>query len=70
METKKILKWPLIIGIVIVLNMFFLYAVKVAYPEPQYDDFCKKEQIEYDKRSLELINYISINDIRKCINLL
>ncbi len=45
METKKILKWPLIIGIVIVLNMFFLYAVKVAYPEPQYDDFCKKEQI-------------------------
>ena len=40
METKKILKWPLIIGIVIVLNMFFLYAVKVAYPEPEYDDFC------------------------------
>jgi replication factor C subunit 2/4 len=31
---------------------------------------CKKEKLDYDKKSLELINYISINDIRKCINLL
>ncbi|MCK5285824.1 MAG: hypothetical protein KAJ58_01195 [Candidatus Pacebacteria bacterium] len=45
METKKILKWPLIIGIVIVLNLFFLYAVKVAYPEPEYEDYCPKEQV-------------------------
>ncbi len=53
MQTKKILKWPLIIGIVIVLNMFFLYAVKVAYPEPQYDDFCKKEQVVKELNSKE-----------------
>jgi DNA polymerase III delta prime subunit len=31
---------------------------------------CKKEKIDYDLKSLELINYISLNDIRKSINLL
>jgi len=45
MSTKKILKWPLIIGIVIVLNLFFLYAIKTAYPKPEYEDFCPKEQV-------------------------
>ncbi|MBU1046612.1 hypothetical protein KKH36_02430 [Patescibacteria group bacterium] len=45
MKTKQILKWPLIVGIVILLNLFFLYAVKVAYPAPEYDDFCKQEQV-------------------------
>ncbi len=45
MQTKQILKWPLIIGIVIVLNLFFLYAVKVAYPSPEYKDFCPEEQV-------------------------
>ena len=45
MQTKQILKWPLIVGIVIVLNLFFLYAVKVAYPNPDYEDFCAKEQV-------------------------
>ncbi|MCK5021789.1 MAG: hypothetical protein KAR54_00890 [Candidatus Pacebacteria bacterium] len=45
MKTKQILKWPLIVGIVIVLNLFFLYAIKVAYPKPVYEDFCQKEQV-------------------------
>jgi DNA polymerase III delta prime subunit len=31
---------------------------------------CTKENLDYDLKSLELINYISLNDIRKCINLL
>lgn len=31
---------------------------------------CQKEKLDYDLKSLELINYISLNDIRKCINLL
>ena len=53
METKKILKWPLIVGIVIVLNLFFLYAVKVAYPEPEYDDFCKQEQVVKELKTEE-----------------
>ncbi|MCK4386686.1 MAG: hypothetical protein KAV41_01210 [Candidatus Pacebacteria bacterium] len=45
MKTKEILKWPLIVGIVIVLNLFYLYAIKVAYPKPEYDNFCPKEQV-------------------------
>lgn len=53
METKKILKWPLIIGIVIILNLFFLYAVKVAYPEPEYEGFCKQEQVVKELNSEE-----------------
>jgi len=31
---------------------------------------CNREKLDYDKKALELINYISLNDIRKCINLL
>lgn len=31
---------------------------------------CIREKLDYDKTALELINYISLNDIRKCINLL
>lgn len=53
MKTKQILKWPLIVGIVIVLNLFFLYAVKVAYPSPEYDDFCKQEQVIKELNSEE-----------------
>ena len=44
MKTKEILKWPLIIGIVIILNLFYLYAIKIAYPKPMWEDFCVKEQ--------------------------
>lgn len=39
MEPKQpsgFVKWSLIVGIVIVLNMFFNYAISLAYPEPQY----------------------------------
>jgi len=41
----KVLKWSLIIGIVIVLNMFFNYALSFAYPRPEQNNFCKIEQI-------------------------
>jgi hypothetical protein len=48
METQqksKVLKWSLIIGITIVLNMFFNYALSVAYHSPEYTDYCKNEQV-------------------------
>ncbi len=48
MQTKQILKWPLIIGIVVVLNLFFLYAVKVVYPTPEYTNFCEEKPIVKD----------------------
>ena len=44
MKTKKFLKWPLIIGIAIILNLFFAYAIKVIYPGQEREDFCPREQ--------------------------
>ena len=37
---SKVLKWSLIIGIVIVLNLFFNYALSLAYKNPTYEAFC------------------------------
>ncbi|MBU4479972.1 hypothetical protein KKG48_00825 [Patescibacteria group bacterium] len=45
MVENKILKWSLVLGIIIVLNLFFAYAMKVIYKAPQYEDFCQKEQV-------------------------
>lgn len=42
---NKVLKWSLIAGIVVVLNLFFAYTMKVVYQEPQWDQFCQKEQV-------------------------
>ena len=39
-NTSKILKWSLIIGIVIVLNLFFNYALSLVYKQPEYDAYC------------------------------
>lgn len=47
-EPKKypsIVKWSLIVGIVIVINMFFNYAISLIYSAPQYDQFCKQTQV-------------------------
>lgn len=41
METQsKVLKWSLIVGIVIVLNLFFNYALSLAYKNPEFEVFC------------------------------
>src|ERR1035437_3514428 len=46
METKpKILKWALIIGIVIVLNLFFNYTVSLVYKQPDYNSFFPQQQV-------------------------
>ncbi len=46
METQpKILKWALIIGIVIVLNLFFNYTVSLVYKEPDYNSFFPQTQV-------------------------
>ena len=37
---SKILKWSLIVGIVIVLNLFFNYSLSLAYKQPVYENFC------------------------------
>ncbi len=46
METQsKVLKWSLIIGIVIVLNLFFNYGLSLVYKQPDYNAYFVQEQV-------------------------
>lgn len=42
METKhpKFVRWAVLLGIVIALNLFFLVGRSLVLPEPLYDDYC------------------------------
>lgn len=42
---SSVLKWSLIVGIVIVLNLFFNYALSLVYERPLYENFCPQTQI-------------------------
>jgi hypothetical protein len=42
---SRALKWSIIIAIIIVLNLFFNYAITLVYPTPQYSDFCPANQV-------------------------
>jgi len=44
-QPSKVLKWLLILGIVIVLNMFFVYAIRVLYQPPTFEAFCPVSQV-------------------------
>jgi hypothetical protein len=46
METQsKILKWSVILGIIIVLNLFFNYTLSLLYKNPEYEAFCPTSQV-------------------------
>jgi hypothetical protein len=46
METKpKIFKWALIVGIIIVLNLFFNYTISLFYKEPDYNTYFPQSQV-------------------------
>lgn len=46
METQsKVLRWSVILGIVIVLNLLFNYALSLGYAEPKYEDYCPVSQV-------------------------
>lgn len=42
---SKVLSWSLIVGIFIVLNLFFNYTISLFYTEPKYEDFCPMTQV-------------------------
>jgi len=42
---SSIIKWSLIIGIVIVVNLFINYAISMVYESPKYENYCKQEQV-------------------------
>ena len=39
----KFVRWALMAGIVIILNVFFSVIIAIAYPAPQYNDFCSTQ---------------------------
>ncbi len=43
--SNRIGRWSVIAGIVIVLNLFFNYALSLAYKSPQYENFCPSSQV-------------------------
>ncbi len=47
METNKpkVLKWALIIGMVVVLNLFFNYTISLFYKAPSYDGYFPQQQV-------------------------
>ena len=46
METKpKVLKWALVIGIVVVLNLFFNYTISLFYKGPDYNTYFPPTQV-------------------------
>ncbi len=47
------LKWALVLSIVIVLNLFFTYAIHLIYPEPKHEAFCPIEQVTEAVRTKE-----------------
>lgn len=44
-HTHQLAKWSLIAGIIIVLNMFFNYAISLVYKEPQFDFYITQPQV-------------------------
>lgn len=43
--SNRIGKWSVIAGIVIVLNLFFNYTLSLVYKAPEFENFCKSEQV-------------------------
>lgn len=58
LKKSKVIKWSLIVGIVVVLNLFFNYTLSLVYNAPEYENFCKVEQvrkvIENEKQCVEV----------------
>ena len=46
--TKKpaFMKWVLALSIVIVLNLFFTFAIRLGYKEPMWEKFCPQKQVQ------------------------
>lgn len=44
-QYSAVVKWSLVIGIVVVINLFFNYAISLVYESPKYENYCKQEQV-------------------------
>ncbi len=39
-STPKFVRWALMLGIVVILNVFFVVLTSLVFPEPNFEDFC------------------------------
>jgi hypothetical protein len=46
MQRSKFLRWVVALAIIIILNLFFNYAIFAFYKAPQYNDFCSPNRTE------------------------
>lgn len=44
-KRSVVIKWALVFGIAIVINLFLTYVVRVMYHEPLFEDFCPAQQV-------------------------
>lgn len=44
-RARSFFKWILVVGLVIVTNLFFYFAIDAFYKSPKYENFCKNEQV-------------------------
>ena len=44
-KQSAVLKWTLVFAIAIILNLFWTYATRVVYHEPEYETFCPQSQV-------------------------
>lgn len=44
-QTPKFVRWALLIGIVVILNIFFSVVLALAYPAPVYENYCPQQNI-------------------------
>ena len=40
-----VLRWALILAMIVVVNVFFASVIQLAYPSPEYKDFCPDRQV-------------------------
>lgn len=52
-RSALIFKWSLVIGIVIVLNLFYNYTLSLVFSAPEYNTFCPQKQINITPDSQE-----------------
>lgn len=45
-RARTFFKWILVVGLVIVINLFFYFAIDAFYKEPKFENFCKNEQVK------------------------
>lgn len=44
-QPPKFVRWAVLIGIVVLINVFSFISVSYVFPEPEYNDFCEQQSV-------------------------